>query len=385
MKRSCVSTRCSRTRPPTWRPSPSGCERSEVKARSEVNPTPIVPPEAASVSSTASDPPSIDPEEPRPDPPDMAEPPAADGKFLFNDFRNSGVAQADCSAKKLVWVPSEKEGFEAASLKEERGGECVCVQLSNGQKVTINKDDVQNMNPPKFSKVEDMAALTFLNEVSILQNLRERYSSSLIYTYSGLFCVVVNPYTMLPIYSEKIIDMYKGKKRHEVPPHIYAITDNAYRNMMQDAWPLYREDQSILCTGESGAGKTENTKKVIQYLVVVASSHKGKKDAMSPGELEKQLLQANPILEAFGNAKTIKNDNSSRFGKFIKLNFDVTGSLVGANIDTYLLEKSRCIHQGTTERAFHIFYYLVAGAKDQLRGEAPGPGPGPQPVPYWSE
>ncbi|XP_030590764.1 myosin-11-like isoform X2 [Archocentrus centrarchus] len=296
-----------------------------------------------------------------------------DNKYLFleNDFRNSGVAQADWAAKKMVWVPSEREGFEPASIKEEKGDQ-VLVELSNGQKVTVNKDDIQKMNPPKFSKVEDMAALTFLNEASVLHNLRERYFSSLIYTYSGLFCVVVNPYKMLPIYSEKIIEMYKGKKRHEVPPHIYSITDNAYRNMMQD-----REDQSILCTGESGAGKTENTKKVIQYLAVVASSHKGKNPAnpqqqagsLAYGELEKQLLQANPILEAFGNAKTIKNDNSSRFGKFIKLNFDVTGYLVGANIDTYLLEKSRCIRQAHTERAFHIFYYMVAGAKDKVREE----------------
>ncbi|XP_070704562.1 myosin-11-like isoform X4 [Pempheris klunzingeri] len=310
----------------------------------------------------------------------MADP--DDNKFLFleNDFRNSGVAQADWAAKKMVWVPSEREGFEQASVKEEKGNE-VLVELSNGQKVKMNKDDIQKMNPPKFSKVEDMAALTFLNEASVLHNLRERYFSSLIYTYSGLFCVVVNPYKMLPIYSEKIIEMYKGKKRHEVPPHIYSITDNAYRNMLQD-----REDQSILCTGESGAGKTENTKKVIQYLAVAASSHKGKKDvnpdsvaaavvkqqqagSLAYGELEKQLLQANPILEAFGNAKTIKNDNSSRFGKFIKLNFDVTGYIVGANIDTYLLEKSRCIRQANTERAFHIFYYMVAGAKDKLKEE----------------
>ncbi|XP_046906489.1 myosin-11-like isoform X1 [Hypomesus transpacificus] len=299
-----------------------------------------------------------------------SDPASDDSKFLFldNDFRNSGMAQADWSAKKMVWIQSEREGFEAASIKEEKGDE-VLVELSNGQKMTVNKDDIQKMNPPKFSKTEDMAALTCLNEASVLHNLRERYFSSLIYTYSGLFCVVVNPYKMLPIYSEKIIEMYKGKKRHEVPPHIYSITDNAYRNMMQD-----REDQSILCTGESGAGKTENTKKVIQYLAVVASSHKGKKDTNSDpnsptlvkGELEKQLLQANPILEAFGNAKTIKNDNSSRFGKFIKLNFDVTGYIVGANIDTYLLEKSRCIRQGKIERAFHIFYYMVDGAKDKL-------------------
>ncbi|XP_066521767.1 myosin-11a isoform X2 [Hoplias malabaricus] len=288
-----------------------------------------------------------------------------DEKFLYTDkdFFNSPVAQADWAAKKLVWVPSEKHGFEAASMKEEKGDEVLVELVDNGKKITVNKDDIQKMNPPKFSKVEDMAELTCLNEASVLHNLRERYFSGLIYTYSGLFCVVVNPYKMLPIYSEKIIDMYKGKKRHEVPPHIYSITDNAYRNMMQD-----REDQSILCTGESGAGKTENTKKVIQYLAVVASSHKGKKDT-SAGELEKQLLQANPILEAFGNAKTIKNDNSSRFGKFIRINFDVTGYIVGANIETYLLEKSRCIRQAKTERTFHIFYYLVAGAKDKLREE----------------
>uniref|UniRef100_A0A8C8CVD9 Myosin heavy chain 11 n=1 Tax=Oncorhynchus tshawytscha TaxID=74940 RepID=A0A8C8CVD9_ONCTS len=297
-----------------------------------------------------------------------------DEKFLFldKDFINSPMAQADWSAKKLVWIPSEKNGFEAASVKEEHGDECLVELADNGKKVTVNKDDIQKMNPPKFSKVEDMAELTCLNEASVLHNIRERYFSGLIYTYSGLFCVVVNPYKMLPIYSEKIIEMYKGKKRHEVPPHIYSITDNAYRNMMQD-----REDQSILCTGESGAGKTENTKKVIQYLALVASSHKGKKDTsavstLSPsnqGELEKQLLQANPILEAFGNAKTIKNDNSSRFGKFIRINFDVTGYIVGANIETYLLEKSRCIRQAKTERAFHIFYYMVAGVKDKLRGK----------------
>eukprot|EP00064_Thunnus_orientalis_P005996 superscaffoldBa00000604_g6010 len=155
--------------------------------------------------------------------------------------------------------------------------------------------------------------------------------------------------------------MYKGKKRHEMPPHIYAITDTSYRSMMQD-----REDQSILCTGESGAGKTENTKKVIQYLAHVASSHKTKKDQ---GELEKQLLQANPILEAFGNAKTVKNDNSSRFGKFIRINFDVNGYIVGANIETYLLEKSRAIRQAKDERTFHIFYYLLTGAGDKLRAD----------------
>ncbi|XP_053897149.1 myosin-11 isoform X2 [Malaclemys terrapin pileata] len=287
-----------------------------------------------------------------------------DEKFLFVDknFLNSPLAQADWTAKRLVWVPSEKQGFEAASIKEEKGDEVVVELAENGKKITVSKDDIQKMNPPKFSKVEDMAELTCLNEASVLHNLRERYFSGLIYTYSGLFCVVVNPYKYLPIYSDKIIDMYKGKKRHEMPPHIYAIADTAYRSMLQD-----REDQSILCTGESGAGKTENTKKVIQYLAFVASSHKGKKDTSITGELEKQLLQANPILEAFGNAKTVKNDNSSRFGKFIRINFDVTGYIVGANIETYLLEKSRAIRQARDERTFHIFYYMIAGTGEQMK------------------
>ncbi|XP_076871464.1 myosin-9a [Brachyhypopomus gauderio] len=291
-------------------------------------------------------------------------------RFLYGDrsMVTDPLAQADWASKKLVWVPSEKHGFEAGSVKEEKGDECLVELSDSGKKVKVNKDDIQKMNPPKFSKVEDMAELTCLNEASVLHNLRERYYSGLIYTYSGLFCVVINPYKHLPIYSEEIIDMYKGKKRHEMPPHIYAITDTAYRSMMQD-----REDQSILCTGESGAGKTENTKKVIQYLAFVASSSKTKKDpsssSLTHGELERQLLQANPILEAFGNAKTVKNDNSSRFGKFIRINFDVNGYIVGANIETYLLEKSRAIRQAKEERSFHIFYYLLSGAGDKLRSE----------------
>ncbi|XP_056315392.1 myosin-10 isoform X1 [Danio aesculapii] len=303
-------------------------------------------------------------------------------RYLFVDRAvvYNPTTQADWTAKKLVWVPSERHGFEAASIREERGEEVLVELAENGKKAMVNKDDIQKMNPPKFSKVEDMAELTCLNEASVLHNLKDRYYSGLIYTYSGLFCVVINPYKNLPIYSENIIEMYRGKKRHEMPPHIYAISESAYRCMLQD-----REDQSILCTGESGAGKTENTKKVIQYLAHVASSHKGRKDHNIPpespkavklqngilfyGELERQLLQANPILESFGNAKTVKNDNSSRFGKFIRINFDVTGYIVGANIETYLLEKSRAIRQAKDERTFHVFYQLLAGAGEHLRSD----------------
>ncbi|VDK44796.1 unnamed protein product [Anisakis simplex] len=274
--------------------------------------------------------------------------------------------QAEWSKKRLVWVPHETEGFVAGVVKEDRTDEVVVEIAETGKKLTLSKDDIQKMNPPKFDKVEDMAELTCLNEASVLHNLKERYFSSLIYTYSGLFCVVINPYKKLPIYSEALIEAFKGKKRHEMPPHIFAITDTAYRSMLQE-----REDQSILCTGESGAGKTENTKKVIQYLAYVAGATKSKTPS-SPakprhdlenviGELENQLLQANPILEAFGNSKTVKNDNSSRFGKFIRINFDMSGYICGANIEFYLLEKSRTLRQAADERSFHIFYQFLRG------------------------
>merc|ERR1719341_639239 len=255
--------------------------------------------------------------------------------------------------------------------KKARGEEVEVEIQETSKKMFVPRDDLQKMNPPKYDKQEDMADLTCLNEASVLHNIKERYYSGLIYTYSGLFCVVVNPYKRLPIYTEKIIEIYKGKKRHEVPPHVFAITDIAYRSMLQD-----REDQSILCTGESGAGKTENTKKVIQYLAFVAAS-KPKSSSHIPasnsdlsfGELEQQLLKANPILEAFGNAKTVKNDNSSRFGKFIRINFDASGYIAGANIETYLLEKARIIRQAPDERTFHIFYQLLMGAPQQYKSQ----------------
>lgn len=285
-----------------------------------------------------------------------------------NSF-NDPATQAEWTQKRLVWVPHETQGFVAAGIKGERGDEVEVEIAESGRRILVAKDDIQKMNPPKFDKVEDMAELTCLNEASVLHNIKDRYYSGLIYTYSGLFCVVVNPYKKLPIYTEKIMERYKGIKRHEVPPHVFAITDTAYRSMLQD-----REDQSILCTGESGAGKTENTKKVIQYLAYVAASKpKGSGAAPAPqliiGELEQQLLQANPILEAFGNAKTVKNDNSSRFGKFIRINFDASGYIAGANIETYLLEKSRAIRQAKDERTFHIFYQLLAGATAEHKSE----------------
>ncbi|CAD5230543.1 unnamed protein product [Bursaphelenchus okinawaensis] len=288
------------------------------------------------------------------------EPSTSDLEYLM--VKRSAIADpsilAEWSQKHQIWVPHERDGFIAASVKEDQGETVIVEVIETGQKMKLSKDDCQKMNPPKFDKVEDMADLTCLNEASVLHNLKERYYSDLIYTYSGLFCVVINPYKRLPIYSEQLIEAFKGKKRHERPPHIFAIADTAYRSMLSE-----REDQSILCTGESGAGKTENTKKVIQYLAHVAGATRFNKLTNQPskGELEHQLLQANPILEAFGNSKTVKNDNSSRFGKFIRINFDMSGYISGANIDFYLLEKSRCCRQAQDERSFHIFYQFLHG------------------------
>ncbi|XP_054616465.1 myosin-16-like isoform X1 [Dunckerocampus dactyliophorus] len=260
--------------------------------------------------------------------------------------------------KRSCWVKDEKEAFVAGEIQSEDGDK-VTIKTAKNTMVTIKKDDIQQMNPPKFFQASDMSNLTFLNEASVLENLRSRYVNMRIYTYSGLFCVTINPYKWLPIYGAKVAQMYKGKKRSEVPPHLFSISDNAYHDMM-----LEHENQSMLITGESGAGKTENTKKVIQYFANVGAS--GSKAPDSKGSLEDQIIQANPVLEAFGNAKTIRNNNSSRFGKFIRIHFGPTAKLAGADIETYLLEKSRVISQQAAERGYHIFYQLLSARKPEL-------------------
>ncbi|XP_076020732.1 myosin-16-like [Genypterus blacodes] len=260
--------------------------------------------------------------------------------------------------KRSCWVKDEKDAFIAGDIQSEDGDK-VTVKTSKNTTVTVKKDDIQQMNPPKFFQASDMANLTFLNEASVLDNLRTRYVSMRIYTYSGLFCVTINPYKWLPIYGAKVAQMYKGKKRSEVPPHLFSVSDNAYHDMLME-----HENQSMLITGESGAGKTENTKKVIQYFANVGAS--GSKAPDTKGSLEDQIIQANPVLEAFGNAKTIRNNNSSRFGKFIRIHFGPTAKLAGADIESYLLEKSRVISQQAAERGYHIFYQLLSGRRPEL-------------------
>ncbi|XP_066528029.1 myosin heavy chain, fast skeletal muscle-like [Hoplias malabaricus] len=266
-------------------------------------------------------------------------------------------------AKTAYYVSEPTEMYLKGTLKSKEGGKAT-VETLCGKVLTVKEDEIYPMNPPKFDKIEDMAMMTHLNEPAVLYNLKERYAAWMIYTYSGLFCVTVNPYKWLPVYDTVVVAGYRGKKRIEAPPHIFSISDNAYQFMLTD-----RENQSILITGESGAGKTVNTKRVIQYFATIAVSGQKKAEPVSgkmQGSLEDQIIAANPLLEAYGNAKTVRNDNSSRFGKFIRIHFGSSGKLASADVETYLLEKSRVTFQLSAERSYHIFYQLMTGHKPEL-------------------
>ncbi|XP_017025613.1 myosin heavy chain, muscle isoform X29 [Drosophila kikkawai] len=283
--------------------------------------------------------------------------------YLFVSLEQRRIDQSKpYDSKKNCWVPDEKEGYLLGEIKATKG-DIVSVGLPGGESRDFKKDQLQQVNPPKYEKAEDMSNLTYLNDASVLHNLRQRYYHKLIYTYSGLFCVAINPYKRYPVYTNRCAKMYRGKRRNEVPPHIFAISDGAYVDMLTN-----HVNQSMLITGESGAGKTENTKKVIAYFATVGASTKKDESQKNKGSLEDQVVQTNPVLEAFGNAKTVRNDNSSRFGKFIRIHFGPTGKLAGADIETYLLEKARVISQQSLERSYHIFYQImsgsVAGVKD---------------------
>jgi myosin heavy chain 6/7 len=292
----------------------------------------------------------------------------ADFQYLARDPKKMMEEQTKpFDAKNSCWVPDHKEGYVKAMIKSTTGDN-VTVVTDNNEEKTIKKDLAQQMNPPKYFMIEDMANMTYLNEASVLYGLRSRYVNGYIYTYSGLFCVVINPYRRLPIYTKHVVDKYQGKRRTEMPPHLFSISDNAYRNMLVD-----RENQSILITGESGAGKTENTKKVIAYFAMVAAGQVTQEEAdaaaalkasgvKTKGSLEDQIVQTNPVLEAYGNAKTVRNNNSSRFGKFVRIHFGTNNKIAGADIESYLLEKSRVTYQQPgLERNYHIFYFLLSG------------------------
>eukprot|EP01031_Cornospumella_fuschlensis_P031847 gene31847-38508_t len=268
-----------------------------------------------------------------------------------------------------VWIQDEVERFLPAKvLKPFVKGQPATVLTEDGENRALNAQQssfCEQCNPEAMdSTIQDLVNISDLNEMSILHNLRIRFKEDRIYTNISSILISVNPFKLLPLYTPEILDMYRTGSRGK-PPHVFAIAVNAYNNMLADAL-----DQSVVISGESGAGKSEATKLILQFLTDV--SHKASTSATTQAAtgsshvsniLEAQILAANPILEAFGNAKTLRNNNSSRFGKLITVNFDQKGAIIGGGIINYLLEKSRVVFQTPGERNYHIFYQLLSASE----------------------
>uniref|UniRef100_A0A8B9KRV2 Si:ch73-194h10.2 n=1 Tax=Astyanax mexicanus TaxID=7994 RepID=A0A8B9KRV2_ASTMX len=246
-----------------------------------------------------------------------------------------------------VWVDSSIGVPIGAEVTISKTGQLQLID-DEGKEHKIKKDvTLKSMHPTSVSGVDDMIRLGDLNEAGLLRNLLVRHRDGIIYTYTGSILVAVNPYQLLPIYTPEQVQLYTDRRLGELPPHVFAIADSCFFNMRRN-----RKDQCCVISGESGAGKTESTKLILQFLAAVSGQRSW---------IEQQILEANPILEAFGNAKTIRNDNSSRFGKYIDIHFSKGGSIEGARIEQYLLEKSRVCRQAQEERNYHIFYYMLMG------------------------
>jgi len=212
----------------------------------------------------------------------------------------------------------------------------------------------QSKGNVKNSGVEDMVLLSKIQESSIVENLKKRYMDDLIYTYIGPVLVSVNPFKQLSYFTDKEVEMYQGAASYENPPHIYALTDNMYRNML-----IEQERQCVIISGESGAGKTVNAKFIMNYITKVSGG------GGNVQKVKEVILESNPLLEAFGNAKTVRNNNSSRFGKYVEIQFSRGGQPEGGKVSNFLLEKSRVVTQNPDERNFHIFYQLINGASSE--------------------
>ncbi|KAM9385653.1 unconventional myosin-VIIb [Pholidichthys leucotaenia] len=249
----------------------------------------------------------------------------------------------------FVWVDSGGRVPIGAEVKVTDTGQLQLID-DEGKEHKVNKKtegSIRPMHPTSVKGVDDMIRLGDLNEAGLLRNLLVRHKEGTIYTYTGSILVAVNPYQLLPIYTTDHVHMYTDRRLGELPPHVFAIADSCFFNMRRN-----KKNQCCVISGESGAGKTESTKLMLQFLASVSGQHSW---------IEQQILEANPILEAFGNAKTIRNDNSSRFGKYIDIYFSKGGAIEGARVDQYLLEKSRVCRQAPDERNYHVFYYMVMG------------------------
>ncbi|KAJ0961738.1 hypothetical protein J5N97_000057 [Dioscorea zingiberensis] len=256
-----------------------------------------------------------------------------------------------------VWVEDPESAWVDGQVLKLNGDDAE-VQTSNGKKVVANLSKIypKDMEAPAGG-VDDMTKLSYLHEPGVLQNLATRYAINEIYTYTGNILIAINPFQRLPhLYDAHMMQQYKGAPFGELSPHVFAVADVAYRAMINEG-----KSNSILVSGESGAGKTETTKMLMRYLAYL-----GGRAGTEGRTVEQQVLESNPVLEAFGNAKTVRNNNSSRFGKFVEIQFDKQGRISGAAIRTYLLERSRVCQISDPERNYHCFYLLCAAPPEEV-------------------
>ncbi|EPX72489.1 myosin type V [Schizosaccharomyces octosporus yFS286] len=261
------------------------------------------------------------------------------------------------------WVSNDEGCWDSAEiidLKDHGGGKCVAtVKRGDGELDSVKYQSLQPRNPSVNEAPIDLTTLTYLNEPSVLQALRYRYENQHIYTFSGIVLVSVNPYQLLSeLYNESVIKRYHENQECTKEPHLYSIASACYSALTND-----NENQTIIVSGESGAGKTVAARYIMRYLTSVQALDK----TSSKRSVENQVLATNPIMEAFGNAKTVRNDNSSRFGKYVTISFNEEAAITGANVSTYLLERSRVTSSPLGERNYHIFYQLLAGCTEEQR------------------
>ncbi|EPS72869.1 hypothetical protein M569_01887, partial [Genlisea aurea] len=277
--------------------------------------------------------------------------------FICDTSHWKMVASVSLVVGSLVWLEDPDDAWIDGEVIAIKGAD-VEVLCSSGKKVLVKSSNVYPKDaeaPP--CGVDDMTKLAYLHEPGVLHNLKSRYDINEIYTYTGNILIAVNPFQRLPhLYDIHMMEQYKGAAFGELSPHPFAVADAAYRLMMNEGI-----SQSILVSGESGAGKTESTKLLMRYL-----AYMGGRSAAEGRSVEQQVLESNPVLEAFGNAKTVRNNNSSRFGKFVEIQFDQKGRISGAAIRTYLLERSRVCQVSDPERNYHCFYMLCAAPLEDI-------------------
>ncbi|XP_038872907.1 unconventional myosin-Vc-like [Salvelinus namaycush] len=257
-----------------------------------------------------------------------------------------------------VWIPDEEHVWKSAEILRDfkPGDDTLQLQLEDGTEMLYSLDTSSPQlphlrNPDILVGENDLTALSYLHEPAVLHNLKVRFvESKIIYTYCGIILVAVNPYKQLHIYGDAVIHAYSGQNMGDMDPHIFAVAEEAYKQMARN-----NKNQSIIVSGESGAGKTVSARYAMRYFAMVSKSG-------SKTHVEDKVLASNPITEAIGNAKTTRNDNSSRFGKYTEISFDRRYQIIGANMRTYLLEKSRVVSQSESERNYHIFYQMCACA-----------------------